>query len=81
MAAQVTGDLGNAGALEDLVRLGAPLYKPEVHGPHAGMDRQHPAPSRCSWSASAGTWSNSVAGAPQMWHTAPGPSRAARRRW
>jgi len=35
---QVTGDLGNAGALEDLVRLGAPLYKPEVHGPHAGMN-------------------------------------------
>ena len=32
----VTGDLGNAGALEDLVRLGAPRYKPEVHGPPAG---------------------------------------------
>jgi tetratricopeptide (TPR) repeat protein len=35
---QVTGDLGNAGALEDLVRLGAPRYKPEVHGPHAGIN-------------------------------------------
>ena len=34
----VTGDLGNAGALEDLVRLGAPRYKPEVHGPPAGMN-------------------------------------------
>jgi tetratricopeptide (TPR) repeat protein len=34
----VTGDLGNAGALEDLVRIGVPLYKPEVHGPHAGMN-------------------------------------------
>jgi len=34
----MTGDLGNAGALEDLVRLGAPRYKPEVHGPPAGMN-------------------------------------------
>ena len=34
----VTGDLGNAGALEDLVRLGAPRYKPDVHGPPAGMN-------------------------------------------
>jgi pentatricopeptide repeat protein len=34
----VTGDLGNAGALEELVRLGAPRYKPDVHGPHAGMN-------------------------------------------
>jgi tetratricopeptide (TPR) repeat protein len=34
----VTGDLGNAGALEELVRLGAARYKPEVHGPPAGMN-------------------------------------------
>jgi hypothetical protein len=34
----VTGDLGNAGALDDLVRLGAPRYEPEVHGPPAGMN-------------------------------------------
>ncbi|MGB8298948.1 MAG: hypothetical protein WCG85_26255 [Polyangia bacterium] len=34
----VTGDLGNAGALDDLVRLGFPRYKPEIHGPHAGMN-------------------------------------------
>jgi tetratricopeptide (TPR) repeat protein len=34
----VTGDLGNAGALEDLVRLGSPRYQPEVHGPPAGMN-------------------------------------------
>jgi tetratricopeptide (TPR) repeat protein len=34
----VTGELGQAGALEDLVRLAAPRYKPEVHGPPAGMN-------------------------------------------
>jgi hypothetical protein len=34
----VTGDLGNAAALEDLVRLGSPRYQPEVHGPQAGMN-------------------------------------------
>src|SRR5262249_30223416 len=34
----VTGVLGAAGALEDLVRLAAPRYKPEVHGPPAGMN-------------------------------------------
>jgi tetratricopeptide (TPR) repeat protein len=34
----VTGDLGNAGALEDLVRLAATRYKPEVHGPPAGFN-------------------------------------------
>jgi tetratricopeptide (TPR) repeat protein len=35
---QVTGDLGNASALEDLLRVGAGRYKPEVHGPHAGLN-------------------------------------------
>jgi tetratricopeptide (TPR) repeat protein len=34
----VTGDLGNAGALDDLVRLGAPRYAPEVHGPPTGLN-------------------------------------------
>jgi tetratricopeptide (TPR) repeat protein len=34
----VTGHLGEAGALEDLVRLAAPRYRPEVHGPPAGMN-------------------------------------------
>jgi hypothetical protein len=34
----VTGDLGRAGALEDLVRLAAHRYKPEIHGPPAGMN-------------------------------------------
>jgi tetratricopeptide (TPR) repeat protein len=34
----ITGDLGNAGALDDLVRLAAPRYAPEVHGPRAGMN-------------------------------------------
>lgn len=34
----VTGDLGNAGALEELVRLGVPRYKPEVHGPPAAVN-------------------------------------------
>lgn len=34
----VTGELGQAGALDDLVRLAAPRYKPEVHGPPAGMN-------------------------------------------
>jgi tetratricopeptide (TPR) repeat protein len=34
----VTGDLGNAGALDDLVRLAKPLYQPEVHGPPAGLN-------------------------------------------
>jgi tetratricopeptide (TPR) repeat protein len=34
----VTGDLGNAGALEDLIRLAVPVYKPEVHGPPAGLN-------------------------------------------
>jgi tetratricopeptide (TPR) repeat protein len=34
----VTGQLGEAGALEDLVRLAAPRYRPEVHGPSAGMN-------------------------------------------
>ena len=36
--ASVTGALGQAGALEDLVRLAGPRYKPEVHGPPAGMN-------------------------------------------
>ena len=34
----ITGDLGNAGALDDLIRLAAPHYTPEVHGPRAGMN-------------------------------------------
>jgi len=34
----VTGQLGEAGALEDLVRVAAPRYRPEVHGPSAGMN-------------------------------------------
>jgi tetratricopeptide (TPR) repeat protein len=34
----VTGDLGNAGAVEDVIRLAAPHYAPEVHGPRAGMN-------------------------------------------
>jgi tetratricopeptide (TPR) repeat protein len=34
----VTGDLGNAGALEDVVALGAPRYKPETHGPLPGLN-------------------------------------------
>ncbi len=37
----VTGDLGKAGALEDLVRLAAHRYKPETHGPPAGMNIAH----------------------------------------
>ena len=34
----ITGDLGNAGALDDLVRLADPHYAPEVHGPRPGMN-------------------------------------------
>ena len=34
----MTGDLGNAGALDDLVRLAAPLYRPEQHGPEPGFN-------------------------------------------
>jgi tetratricopeptide (TPR) repeat protein len=34
----ITGDLGNAGALGDLVRLAAPHFAPEVHGPRPGMN-------------------------------------------
>lgn len=34
----VTGDLGNAGALEELVRLAGPRYKPAIHGPPAGFN-------------------------------------------
>jgi pentatricopeptide repeat protein len=34
----VTGDLGNAGALEDIVRIAVPRYTPEAHGPAAGMN-------------------------------------------
>jgi tetratricopeptide (TPR) repeat protein len=34
----VTGDLGKSGDLEDLVRLAAPRYQPERHGPPAGMN-------------------------------------------
>ena len=34
----VTGDLGNAGALDELVRLTAERYAPEIHGPPAGFN-------------------------------------------
>lgn len=34
----ITGDLGSAGALEELVRLAAPRYVPERHGPNAGLN-------------------------------------------
>jgi tetratricopeptide (TPR) repeat protein len=34
----ISGDLGNAGQLDPLVRLVAPVYDPEKHGPHAGFN-------------------------------------------
>jgi tetratricopeptide (TPR) repeat protein len=34
----ISGDLGNAGALEELVRIVRPHYDPKLHGPEAGMN-------------------------------------------
>lgn len=34
----ISGDLGNAGQIEEMVELIAPIYDPQVHAPQAGMN-------------------------------------------